>query len=394
MSNFDRKKLQLLTQELCERFLEREELIEGILVALLAKEHLLILGPPGTAKSLLAVTVCSCIEEAKYFQKLLTKFSTDKEIFIRDTIIEEINIDEKSKSIKFIPNTTGMLPDAHIAFLDEIFKCNSATLNSLLTLINERKFYTNDGRTISCPLQTLIGASNESPSLEEGLAALYDRFLLRYQIGYISDANNFMQMLKIGENACDHRVSLAEIKDFQNKAMNVVISDEILDDVITLRTQLEEQGIIASDRRYKKCIKLLKAKAFLHGRDEVKKEDVAILQYSLWSLKSESSIATSSRDILKTKKIILGIAAPLEKDAIDIYEQAKDIYEQAINVKGRGTKDLDKLLEYSEKIKTVDDEMSSLHENSKRHNSLTPSIEKYVKKVNQFKSKIANQIVD
>src|ERR1700688_947904 len=166
-------------------FLERVDLIGGAIVAMLAANHVLIIGPPGTAKSMLADELCGRIEGANYFQWLLTKFSTPEEIFGAESL-KGLEGDDYRRG------TAHKLPQSHIAFLDEIFKANSSILNALLTSINERIFH-NGRERVAVPLITMFGASNELPD-EDELTALYDRFMLRFTVDYVVEEFRFLKM--------------------------------------------------------------------------------------------------------------------------------------------------------------------------------------------------------
>src|ERR1043165_5698790 len=172
------EKLKKIREELRQTFLERGELIDGALSALLCSQHVLVIGPPGTAKSMLADEVCRRIEGAQYFQWLLTRFTTPEELF-GAVSLKALEQDDYRRL------TTHKLPEAHVAFLDEIFKASSSILNTILTLMNERRFH--NGREVAgVPLLTLFAAANELPEDDE-LLALHDRFLLRFVVDYLEE---------------------------------------------------------------------------------------------------------------------------------------------------------------------------------------------------------------
>mgnify|MGYP001195818184 FL=1 len=269
------EKLRKIRAELKARYLERDEVIDGAFCALLTGSHLLLVGPPGTAKSQLANDVCRRIEGAHYFQWLLTKFTTPEELF-GAVSLKGLENDEYRRV------TAGKLPEAHIAFLDEIFKASSSILNTLLTVMNERIFYNGTEKT-AIPLITLFGASNELPSEEDELEALYDRFLLRYVVDYIKEDFRFLKMLNSDDGETGGlTITSSELESCAAGAREVAVPSNILKLISRIRKELAKKGIVPSDRRYKHSVSLLKARAYLEGRGSVSEEDLRLFENVLW----------------------------------------------------------------------------------------------------------------
>jgi MoxR-like ATPase len=271
-------KLRAIREELQQLFLERTELIDGALAALLASQHVLIIGPPGTAKSMLADELCRRISGASYFQWLLTKFTTPEELF-GAVSLKALEADDYRRV------TSNKLPEAHIAFLDEVFKASSSILNAILTIINERLFH--NGRQVSpVPLLTLFSASNELPEDDE-LLALYDRFLLRFVVGYISEEFRFLKMLQAKEPTTRTTISLDELRQMQTEARALSIPPIVLRGLADIRRELQKKNIVASDRRYRQSLSLLQALAYVYGRAAVAESDLFFLEHVLWKEPAE-----------------------------------------------------------------------------------------------------------
>ncbi len=306
-------RLEVLGQELKELFVERHEFIDGALAALLAREHVLIVGPPGSAKSMIAHALCSRISGATYFHWLLTKFSTPEELF-GPVSLKGLEQD------RYYRITEGKLPKAHIVFLDEIFKANSAILNALLTLINERVYY-NDATPTAVPLNTLFGASNLLPETRE-LDCLFDRFLFRYQVDYIEDSSGFRTMIAAPESRPPSAsLTLDELRQAQVAASTVTVSDQTLDWLTEIRTRIRGRGISVSDRRFRLSIKGLKAHAYLNGRTEVNEGDLRLLGDMLWTVPEERSLV---------EEVITAVAMPRLHAALEIVHQAEDVHSKAM----------------------------------------------------------------
>jgi MoxR-like ATPase len=294
-----------LRADLSVRFPERREVIDGALAAVLAREHVLLLGPPGTAKSALARAIAQAFG-GSYFERLLTKFSTPEELFGAISL-------KALEQDRFARVTSGKLPEAEFAFVDEIFKANSAILNSLLTLVNERVFH-NDGQPVACPLVSMFGASNELPEGKD-LEALFDRFLLRFEVGYLLRPANLKLVLTSPEPAAAPVMQMADLRKAQGETSRVAVTDETIDALIQIREACKAEGLVASDRRWKKSLKLAQATAFMAGEKRTSPEDLSILTDSLWR---------EPKDRPKVARIVGKTADPVSAQAVEILDAARE----------------------------------------------------------------------
>lgn len=279
------KKLQTIQHTLNEHFFDRSAEIEALMTALLSRQHILFIGPAGTGKSALSAMLGEIVEDSTYFQHLLTPFSTPEELF------GVLSLKDLERGI-YKRNIENMLPSANFAFIDEIFKANSAILNSLLTLINERIFY-NNGKPIPSPLMTLVGSSNEYIEEDEGLEALFDRFLLRYEVDYIRDDQQFIAMLKSDSPIVIDKLTLDELTQLQFQLGSIPISPQIFETLAKIRHQLKDEGIQPSDRRFKQALTIIQANAFLKGHTTVMKSDLEILKNILWETPDQKETTAS-----------------------------------------------------------------------------------------------------
>ncbi|MFP3162478.1 MAG: AAA family ATPase [Acidianus hospitalis] len=274
----DNKVLELpkkFLEALWSPFVGREEEAKVITLALLSKEHVVLIGEPGTAKSALARRAAELLN-AKFFMYLLTKYTEPAELF------GALDINALKQGV-YRRITKDRLPESEIAFLDEIFNANSAILNALLSLLNERVIY--DGyNVIKVPLRTLISASNRVPD-EPELEALYDRLLLRHYAKPVGEEmwKNLIESAWELEFTTKWKVEspLMTIEDLDKiySYLTEVDLSPVKSKLLKLYAMLEEKGIHLSDRRKGKVLKIISAHALLNGRLKATEEDLIVLKY-------------------------------------------------------------------------------------------------------------------
>lgn len=278
------KKLNSVLHHIKQSFVGKDEIIDLLGICLIAQENLFLMGPPGTAKSAIVREFSRCIEGGKNFEYLLTRFTEPNEIFGPFDI-------RKLKDGELVTNTEGMMPEASVVFLDEIFNANSAILNSLLMALNE-KIFRRGKETKKLPALTFIGASNVLPE-EESLNALLDRFLVRVQCDYV-DPDLLDQVLvagwQLGNNQKVQHPSIAtdDILEMQ-KACRTIDLSSISKPYVDVVHNLRSTGIKVSDRRAVKLQNLIAASAFLSGRKEAVLSDLWVLKF-IWDTEDQVEI--------------------------------------------------------------------------------------------------------
>ncbi|WP_245979200.1 AAA family ATPase [Streptomyces diacarni] len=309
--------LRAISDELSDRFYERDDVVRTLVVTLLAGQHSLVLGPPGTAKSEMARELTRRIEGASYWEILLSKFTAPTRMF------GPIDVAALTRG-EYRQVYDGRATTAHVAFIDEIFKCSAAALNETLGYLNERIYHPeNGGAPIPCPLIGAITASNELPSGED-LAAIYDRLLVRIEVGYLSDPSNFAALVRsaVGRPAAPKRttVELAALRQAVVEAVPAVeVPDVIVDAVCTLRAALRRKELVASDRRWRQSVGLLQASAYLEGRPAVAETDLSVLTHVLWD--SPAQRPTVEREVLQ-------LVNPDAKEALDLADTMDELEAQ------------------------------------------------------------------
>ncbi|WP_159883640.1 AAA family ATPase [Paenibacillus puerhi] len=268
------QKLELAIEQLEARFLEREELIRLLLLGLMAGENALLVGPPGTAKSQLARGIAQLFDGGSWFDYLLTRFTTPDEMF-GPVSLRQLKLDQ------YVRQTDGYLPAVEFAFLDEIFKANSAILNALLSILNERIFF-NGQEKQQAPLRFLIAASNELPDDNEQLEALYDRFLIRYEVEYLKQMSSYERMFQLPDEPIAPALTLSHIDTVRAAASSVTLPETLIYMLYQLKTAMEEKEFTLSDRRWKKIGHVWQTSAALNGRTEANVWDTIFTPHMLW----------------------------------------------------------------------------------------------------------------
>ncbi len=300
---------------------ERDDALQALAIAVLAQEHVVFLGPTGTAKSFMVRGFARALGGLSYFQTLLNPTSPP------EALLGPMDLAAYEQG-EYRHRTTGMLPEAELAFVDEVFKGNWAILNLLLPLMEERVYH-NGGTPQPCPLISLVGASNETPR-EEGLEAVWDRFLLRVQVDYVQDRAAFRQLLADPPSldSVTPILSREELREEQEAAARVEVPGAILDRVVTLKDELARLGIVVSDRRWVKAVHgqppragVLQASAFLDGRTAVTEDDLEALAWVCWQDPSQIPDVTA---------VVYGVANPLRQAILEAKEAAYEAYSRAL----------------------------------------------------------------
>jgi ATPase associated with various cellular activities AAA_5 len=281
-----REKIEKNLEILNSGLVGKEKVMKLGLLSILSGENMILVGPPGTAKSEISRRLREILADTDsetYFEYLFTKFTTPEEIF-GPLSIKQLQND------KFERNTEGYMPSSRIVFLDEIFKANSSILNTLLTILNERVFH-NGLKREKTPLISLIGASNELPFENDELTALYDRFLIRAVVGYVSD-DEIEELLDIKETdmeiPAEIKFTESDLNEIRNESEKVRVTSGIKRTIMQIRQDYnkifaEDSHEIISDRKLVKMVKLFKISAYLNGRDKVDFSDLMLLTNCLWN---------------------------------------------------------------------------------------------------------------
>lgn len=350
------ERFKQLLGEMNRGIYEKETEISLSLLAALAGESIILLGPPGVAKSMVARQLKTAFRDAQSFEYLMSRFSTPDEIF------GPVSIQKLKTSDTYERAVEGYLPTADVVFLDEIWKAGPAIQNTLLTVINE-KIFRNGNREMHLPLKLLVAASNELPAKGEGLEALWDRFVIRIESRPIKLEKNFRAMLleshaDFADNAdfSDLKITAEEYAEWAEKICKIGVKGEVLDAISAIRKSLravnvdeaaERRNIYVSDRRWKNIVRLLRTSAFMQDREEVDICDLLPIYHCLWQEPEE-------RDAIRNI-VIRALFSPFADKLVEMKNAlAEDIKYHRVRRNPEDGRD------YEGEIETLSDGLSSL----------------------------------
>ena len=362
------ERFKLLLQEMNRGIYEKNTEISLSLLAALAGESVILLGPPGVAKSMVARQLKTAFRDAQSFEYLMSRFSTPDEIF------GPVSIQKLKTSDTYERAVEGYLPTADVVFLDEIWKAGPAIQNTLLTVINE-KIFRNGNREMHLPLKLLVAASNELPAKGEGLEALWDRFVIRIESRPIKLEKNFRAMLleshadfsrstrvlghaDFADNAdfSNLKITAEEYAEWAEKICKIGVKEEVLDVISAIRKSLravnvdeaaERRNIYVSDRRWKNIVRLLRTSAFMQDREEVDICDLLPIYHCLWQEPEE-------RDAIRSI-VIRALFSPFAEKLVEM----KNVLAEDIKYH-RVRRNPDDGRDYEGEIETLSDGLTSL----------------------------------
>jgi len=302
-------KIAQIRDELSQTVLERAGLIDGLFMGMLTGQHVLFIGPPGTAKSMLVNEFGGRLDGGRHFSYLMTKFTKPDEI-IGSVSLRGLENDEYKRVL------TGKIADSHFVFLDEIFNSNSSCANTILTILNERRYH-NGTDVVEVPLIMMVGATNQLPS-ETGdeLQAFYDRFLFRFELDYIRDIENLRRLFTLPDTGQFTRYTLGELRQWQSAVREIEVSEDIVNKVISLVIKLREAGVAVSDRRFRESRRVLQAHAWLYGRKRVELEDLGVLGDIFWIQPEDKKVFC---------EVLFTVKMTVESQAAELLTEARQI---------------------------------------------------------------------
>jgi MoxR-like ATPase len=379
-------KLMAVENTLRGRLQERHKQAETAVTALVAGAHHCQYGLPGTAKTMLVDLLTRLIDGATLFRWLMTRFTTPEEIF-GPISLKGLENDE------FRRNLVGKLVASNIAFLDEIFKANSAILNALLTIMNEGLFFNGDQVVASRPI--IFCGSNELPK-EVELAALWDRVTFRMETAPVREKGSLVAVMKgraargIASTPIVPLITWDEIVQAQQEAALVEVTDEVHNAMLDLVEKLRREGIEPTVRRISDCIPIIQASAYRDGRMIADVDDMTLLRHVLW---------LETAHIPVVERLVLELANPLDKEALDLIKTVDDLATEVDKVLGEVPNNQDSArrrrgIELNGKLTRVSEDLDKLQEKVKKSPKRSEMVEEARKRLSEVVSKLLKELFD
>lgn len=377
------EKIHKIENYLNDAFVEREDPIHGLTLAMLSDTNIFMIGPPGTGKSQQVKEWSKCIEEANYFSRLLSPTTRDDELVgppdIKSLVDEGISR----------RNGKNKLQEAHFIFLDEIFKGSSAIINLLLKAMNERAFDDEEGDQ-PIPALSIVAASNELPDPDSHLEAAYDRLVLKYKIKRVTDPENVAKMMKThlalrsGKlSQTRPMISLAEIEQAREEVKHIEVSKNAMRTLYKIRTALGAEGIEPSDRTVNICLQIAQAEAYYYGSETVEEEHLAVLAHALWS---------DPDDIETVQKIVAEYVSPDEPKIINLHSMCKSTYDSVLEITDDPDAQEGQAVDALNKIEEAEAQITKLIKNIKEKGKDSSKGEKLLKDVLSMKKGLIKTI--
>lgn len=368
-------KLRTIEEELSSlHFVEREDPLRGIIVSLIADTNVLLVGPPGGAKSMLATKIIKRILGGKYFELLLHPYTQLEEV------AGPISLESLQKD-RYKRNIENTINEADVAFLDEVFKCGPAILNYCLSLMNERIYY-NDGKRCSSPLLTLIGASNELPEESDGLAAFLDRFVLKYHVPTLVEKNSWMVMFdkaldyKEPEESSSAFVTIEEIRHLQKVCKTIEVPLGVRKASLEIIKALSKEGVMVSPRVGVQSFNIAKASALLDGRSVVNEDDLLMYRHTFWTDPTEEPTI---------HRIILKVTSPEGTKLKNYMAEAAELFSNfealAVNLETKDPEVFKKVTETLQNLRNIKDAMERVKKSLREKDKSTHTANDYLKQV-------------
>lgn len=380
-----------IQRELASFYLERRNMLEAQILALLSKQHVFVLGTPGTGKSQATTDLCQRFPGSTYFESLLSRTRPEA------AILGPYDLPGLRDNGDFHRKIQGFLPTANLAFLDEIGKMSPTLGHDLLAILNERIYHeVNGGRSLKqVPLYTAFTASNELIADEsDDAAALWDRLLIRVLVESIQDNSNFAKLLQSAvvapHGAPQPQITTIPWEDMvdviENVVPTIILPKNVVDNLIDLKNQLRTHEVYPSDRRWRQSIRVLQSQAFMAGRTAVEEDDLYALRYTLWD---------SPEHISTVERLTLGISNPTAEKMLEILDKAEEISQGVAARRGQA---LEARAQYGAevitKVKMLMADLGKLRQDSIAAGRSTTKLDEAAERVDQVKRLIYVECLD